>query len=161
MGKHAWGKYSVCLHSMFSQNYIMKYNVGVGWDKWYIVDTSELSGLSLGEFQPRASRTKQSKLEEHGCSYSYSLTLRPRESVGSFTKQHLLANKGSAGCYLESVLMYMGRNLRLAMSEQNTFKYVQLKVIDFKGKVVGPFGMSLARGQWLLFQRLKKQTWAP
>lgn len=54
--------------------------------------------------------------------------------------------------------MYMGRNLRLAMSEQNTFKYVQLKVIDFKGKVVGPFGMSLARGQWLLFQRLKKQT---
>lgn len=78
--------------------------------------------------------------------------------MGSFTKQHLLANKGSEGCYLESVLMYMGRNLRLAMSEQNTFKYVQLKVIDFKGKVVGPFGMSLARGQWLLFQRLKKQT---
>ena len=53
--------------------------------------------------------------------------------------------------------MYMGRNLRLAMSEQNTFKYVQLKVIDFKGKVVGPSGMCLAWGQWLLFQRLKSR----
>lgn len=37
--------------------------------------------------------------------------------------------------------MYMGKNLRLAMSEQNTFEHVQLKVIDFKGKVVGPSRM--------------------
>lgn len=57
--------------------------------------------------------------------------------------------------------MYMGKNLRLAMSEQNTFKYVQLKVIDFKGKVVGPSGMCLAQGQRLLFGRLKRQTRAP
>lgn len=54
--------------------------------------------------------------------------------------------------------MYMGKNLRITMSEQNTFEHVQLEVIDFKGNVVGPWGMCLAQGHGLLFQRLKRQT---
>lgn len=80
--------------------------------------------------------------------------------MGSFTKrQHLLSNKGSVGLlFKEPIFMYMGKNLRITMSEQNTFEHVQLEVIDFKGNVVGPSGMCLARGHGLLFQRLKRQT---
>lgn len=55
------------------------------------------------------------------------------------------------------ILMYMGKNLRAATSEQNTFELVQPEVIDFKGKVVGTPLVCLAQGHRLLFQRLQRQ----
>lgn len=111
-------------------------------------------GCLLVSFSQEHAGPSSQNVKSHGFTAANRVWSPSQSSISCLTKEVW-------GCYLKSLYLCTWVRIWGLPCEQNTFEHVQLKVIDFKGKVIGPSGMCLARGQRLLFQRLKKQTWAP